>query len=127
MGYCKFRYRFCALNEHSKVNQRFETVYFQFERLPAFSTGRWMGDQAGGVWENANLCLHRNFGFPYISGPALKGIARHAAWCRWLDAVEVENLAEAKSLALSIAVTFGYPTGDAFSPKDEKRTREPAR
>ncbi len=66
---------------------------------------RLIVNQAGGVLENAGLCLHRHFGFPYIPGSAVKGAARHAAWCRWDDEGEAGQ-------ALKIALTFGYPTGD---------------
>lgn len=47
---------------------------------------RLMVNMAGGVMENAGLCLDR-FGLPYIPGSAVKGCARHAAlaalheWC----------------------------------------------
>lgn len=68
--------------------------------------GRLLVNHAGGVLENANLCIHRNLGYPYIPGSALKGIARHAAWSEWADAGGPEELAQ------SIARVFGYPTGD---------------
>lgn len=123
--------RVCAVAERNKeILNSFPPPVFSVPGTVSFTLrlgGRMMVDQAGGVLENANLCLHRNFGFPYISGSALKGIARHAAWCKWMNAVEAENLAEAKTLAWSIAATFGYPTGDAFSPKNEKCTREPGK
>ncbi|MCL2104632.1 MAG: type III-B CRISPR module RAMP protein Cmr6 [Kiritimatiellaeota bacterium] len=38
-------------------------------------------NQAGGILENAGICLHPHFGSPVIPGSAVKGIARHAAWC----------------------------------------------
>ncbi len=41
--------------------------------------GRLIVNQAGGVIENAGLCLDRHFGCPYIPGSALKGLARMAA------------------------------------------------
>ncbi|NQU45088.1 hypothetical protein HQ520_17525, partial [bacterium] len=66
-------------------------------------------NQAGGVLENAGLCLHRHFGFPVIPGSAVKGCARHAAWCEWDDTEEGEDK---QRLAREIALTFGYPTGD---------------
>ena len=66
---------------------------------------RLIVNQAGGVLENAGLCLHRHFGFPYIPGSAVKGAARHAAWCNWNDDPNQEQ-------ALRIALTFGFPTGD---------------
>lgn len=71
--------------------------------------GRLIVNQAGGVLENAGLCLHRHFGYPYIPGSALKGIARHAAWLDWEEEEDDDNKSE---LAKKIALTFGYPTGD---------------
>ncbi len=68
---------------------------------------RMIINQAGGVLENAGLCIHRFFGFPYIPGSAVKGIARHAAWEEWF----YEKKDDA-NFAKQIADTFGYPTGD---------------
>lgn len=65
-------------------------------------------NQAGGVLENAGLCIHRHFGYPYIPGSALKGIARHAAWLDWVD----EDEPQKKKIAIEIARTFGYPTNE---------------
>ena len=42
-------------------------------------SARLMVNMAGGVIENAGLCLDRHFGMPYIPGTALKGIALRAA------------------------------------------------
>jgi CRISPR type III-B/RAMP module RAMP protein Cmr6 len=71
--------------------------------------GRLIINQAGGVLENAGLCIHRHFGYPYIPGSALKGIARHAAWWEWS---ETEDNSEKLALAAEIADIFGFPTGD---------------
>jgi CRISPR type III-B/RAMP module RAMP protein Cmr6 len=55
-------------------------------RLYAQLQSRLMVNMAGGVMENAGLCLDR-FGLPYIPGSAVKGCARRAAiaalhqWC----------------------------------------------
>ena len=70
---------------------------------------RMMVDHSGGVMENATLALHPHFSTPYIPGSAVKGIARHAAWCEWKDTEDPED----KELyAGFIAEIFGYPTGD---------------
>ena len=45
--------------------------------------GRLIVNQAGGILENAGLCLHRHFGDPFLPGSAVKGLARHAAWLEW--------------------------------------------
>lgn len=69
--------------------------------------GRLIVNQAGGVLENAGLCLHRNFGYPYIPGSAVKGVTRHYAWEQWS---EMTDGAERLQLAKKIAFTFGFPT-----------------
>lgn len=63
---------------------------------------------AGGILENANICLHPHFGYPYLPGSAVKGLARHAAWCEWK---KLEGEAK-QSIARRISTVFGYPTGD---------------
>lgn len=63
---------------------------------------------AGGILENANICLHPHFGYPYLPGSAVKGLARHAAWCEWK---KLEGEAK-QAIARRIATVFGYPTGD---------------
>ena len=87
---------------------------------------RLIVNQTGGILENAGLCLHPHFGAPYIPGSAVKGIARHAAWCEWKAAWcqwneamsngdEAEAMTykeEAQKTAKQIADVFGYPTGD---------------
>lgn len=60
---------------------------------------------AGGILENAGMCIHPNFNCPYIPGSGVKGVARHAAWCKWKESQKEED-------ALNVAVIFGYPTGD---------------
>lgn len=79
------------------------------ERIIAQLKSRLIVNQAGGILENAGLCLHHHFGYPYIPGSAVKGLARHAAWCEWKAEEE-----EAKKLevAKQIAQVFGFPTGD---------------
>ena len=69
-------------------------------------------NHAGGVLENAGLCIHPHFNAPYIPGSAVKGCARHAAWCKWHEEKDEANKEE---LANIIAEVFGFPTGD----KDE--------
>ena len=70
---------------------------------------RLIVDHAGGILENAGICLHRHFGEPYIPGSAVKGVARHAAWCEWNEMPEGK---EKKKCAENIASVFGYPTND---------------
>lgn len=69
---------------------------------------RLIVNHSGGVMENASLALHPHFGTPVIPGSAVKGIARHAAWCVWKDAEEEDR----DLYAGIIAELFGYPTGE---------------
>lgn len=71
--------------------------------------GRLIVNQAGGILENAGLSLHPHFGDPYIPGSAVKGIARHAAWCEWNEEADP---ARKEALARDIAAVFGFPTAD---------------
>ena len=77
-------------------------------RFPAKLKSRLIINQAGGILENAGLCLHPHFGYPYIPGSAVKGVARHAAWCEWHEAEEPHKA----DIARKMARVFGYPTGD---------------
>ena len=77
---------------------------------------RLIVNQAGGILENAGLCLHPHFGTPYIPGSAVKGVARHAAWCEWK---EEEDETRKADIANRIAEVFGYPTGDSRPNKKE--------
>ena len=77
-------------------------------RFPARLKSRLIVNQAGGILENAGMCLHPHFGYPFIPGSAVKGVARHAAWCEW-NAAEG---AEKERLAHDIARVFGFPTND---------------
>jgi CRISPR type III-B/RAMP module RAMP protein Cmr6 len=78
--------------------------------------GRLIVNQAGGVLENAGLCIHPHFNAPYIPGSAIKGCARHAAWQAWNEAEEGDaKIAAAKE----VAEIFGFPTGDSKPKKEE--------
>lgn len=67
--------------------------------------GRLVIHLAGGILENAGMCIHPHFNCPFIPGSGVKGVARHAAWAKWDETKSVED-------ALKVAWTFGYPTGD---------------
>ena len=71
--------------------------------LVARLAGNLIVNQAGGILENAGLCLDPLQGYPYIPGSAVKGVAQNAAWLEWKDNPSAE-------LALRIARVFGYPT-----------------
>jgi CRISPR-associated protein Cmr6 len=69
---------------------------------------RLMINLAGGVVENAGICLDRCFGLPYIPGSAVKGITRaHALSCiREADGADKTRLLE------SAMLIFGYIAKD---------------
>ncbi|MGO9245593.1 MAG: type III-B CRISPR module RAMP protein Cmr6 [Verrucomicrobiia bacterium] len=66
--------------------------------------GRLLINMAGGVIENAGICLDRCFGLPMIPGSAVKGIARsQALW----EMKELPIAERQKLLPLAMAI-FGY-------------------
>lgn len=70
---------------------------------------RLLINMAGGILENANICLHPFTSQPFIPGSAVKGVTRHAAWRMWN---EEEDQILKRSMATAIANIFGFPTGD---------------
>jgi CRISPR/Cas system CMR subunit Cmr6 (Cas7 group RAMP superfamily) len=84
------------------------------EILFAHLQSRLMVNMAGGVMENAGLCLDR-FGLPYIPGSAVKGCARRMAIQRLLEAEtpEAEDKSAKKAdLLFQIALIFGWTDTD---------------
>ena len=73
---------------------------------------RLMVNMAGGVMENAGLCLDR-FGLPYIPGSAVKGCARRAAlgalheWCE--TGVKPTDKENEKNLFTTACASFNSP------------------
>jgi CRISPR type III-B/RAMP module RAMP protein Cmr6 len=78
---------------------------------------RLMVNMAGGVMENAGLCLDR-FGLPYVPGSAVKGCARQMAIQNLLDANTVEIKAD---LLVQIALVFGWGEQDWSNSKKDGR------
>lgn len=79
--------------------------------------GRLMVNMAGGVMENAGLCLDR-FGLPYIPGSAVKGCARRMAIQQLLEAKSIES----KTASLvQIALVFGWGEQDWSNVKKDGR------
>jgi CRISPR-associated protein Cmr6 len=78
---------------------------------------------AGGVMENAGLCLDR-FGMPYIPGSAVKGCARRMAIQRLLEAREKGGpvVSELAKLLADIVLVFGAGELDW---SDEKTDENP--
>ena len=115
---------FCEA-KHENIKSCFSV--YNAETLKMKLGGRLIINQAGGVLENANLCIHRHFGYPYIPGSALKGIARHSAWEEWMELKEERECSkeqELKEFALKIALTFGYPTNDKMPRNTKDINRE---
>lgn len=65
---------------------------------------RLMVNMAGGVMENAGICLDRLSGIPYLPGSAVKGCARNAALSLLKDAPASDKAA----LLVQIALVFGW-------------------
>ncbi len=77
-------------------------------RFHAQLQSRLLVNMAGGVMENAGICLDR-FGMPYIPGSAIKGCARRMAIHQLSTATDPEAKAE---LLFQIAITFGWVSND---------------
>lgn len=83
--------------------------------------GRLIVNQAGGVVENAGICLDRCFGLPYLPGSAVKGIARAQA------IIEIKELAgEHRERLLQLAMMlFGFGGNDLSVKGDFALDRNP--
>jgi CRISPR/Cas system CMR subunit Cmr6 (Cas7 group RAMP superfamily) len=79
---------------------------------------RLMVNMAGGVMENAGLCLDR-FGVPYIAGSAVKGCARRMAIQSLLEAREAKEPTDKLARLLAdIALVFGWGEQDWKTRQD---------
>jgi CRISPR/Cas system CMR subunit Cmr6 (Cas7 group RAMP superfamily) len=87
------------------------------EILFAQLKSRLMINMAGGVMENAGLCLDR-FGLPYVPGSAVKGCARRAAT---LALFETEAPEAKAKLLLHLALIFGWGDTDWKAGRRRKR------
>ncbi|MBM3883417.1 MAG: hypothetical protein FJ387_27545, partial [Verrucomicrobia bacterium] len=73
---------------------------------------RLLVNMAGGVMENAGLCLDR-FGVPYVPGSAVKGCARRMAIQRLLEEREAGRRPhELAALLVNIALVVGWGDTD---------------
>lgn len=71
---------------------------------------RLMVNMAKGFHENANINLHRNFGYPEIPGSVVKGCAAHCAReILWSEETSDEKQ---RNIAKKIIRIFGFPTND---------------
>lgn len=80
--------------------------------------GRMILNAAGGVMENAGMCLDRFTGAPYIPGSAVKGCARRMAIQELLDA---ETMLAKMDLLFAIALAFGWGDQDWSGEKSDFR------
>ena len=96
---------------------------FRLSRLPGALTAimklqsRLIINQAGGILENAGICLHPHFGCPMIPGSAVKGIARAAAIQAIRDA---DSAGKKTDLLVQTALTFGWCEQE-WNPKDTRQ------
>ena len=88
------------------------------EILYAQLQSRLMVNMAGGVMENAGLCLDRS-GAPYIPGTAVKGCARRMAIQSLLEAREAKEPTDKLARLLAdIALVFGWGEQDWKTRQD---------
>ncbi len=85
---------------------------------------RLIVNAAGGVMENAGMCLDRFSGVPYIPGSAVKGCARRMAIQLLKEAetpeAEPDNKGKKEELLLKIALIFGWGDQDwSDNPADK--------
>ncbi len=100
-----------------------EGVWPEHPPLHAQLQSRLMVNMAGGVMENAGLCLDR-FGLPYIPGSAVKGCTRRMAIQELLEARELAKPAsELAELLTAIARAFGWGEEDWDISKRSKEGR----
>lgn len=96
-----------AADEQGRLD-RIRFVQHQAARLSGFVSfkarlmGRLIVNQAGGVVENAGLCLDRHSGVPYIPGTALKGLSHHAA---------LQCVREMRANLHEVLAVFGWAPG----------------
>lgn len=83
---------------------------------------RLIVNQAGGVLENAGLCLHPHCGCPMIPGSAVKGVARAAVIQEIHDAKSDD---EKSRLLTEAALVFGWCSQDWSDRKDKNGSFTP--
>lgn len=78
--------------------------------------GRLAINLSDGLVQNANICLDRVFGLPYIPGSAVKGVCRHAA----LEELRLASGSERRRIFDLVLRVFGASSND-FSPPKQGR------
>lgn len=108
-------------------NNKASIIYVQLQ-------SRLMVNMAGGVMENAGLCIDR-FGVPYIPGSAVKGCARRtalAALKEWTSSNSkpskndifgdlCEKFSTPDEMLLYIVLTFGWSDADWLENKEKDK------
>jgi CRISPR type III-B/RAMP module RAMP protein Cmr6 len=108
-----------AANARQFLNDLKRAFVGRVTTFEATLAGRLLVNLAGGVVENAGICLDRCFGLPFLPGSAVKGIARaQALWeIRQAPAADKERLLRAAMLLLGfggrdITGDFAWAAGE---------------
>src|SRR5262249_3738575 len=72
--------------------------------------------------ENAGLCLHPLYGFAYLPGTGLKGLARAYAETVWIASLPIEKQAEGWKQVESV---FGWALGSDLIPPGQSKPWKP--
>lgn len=108
-------FRKSTYTEISKARHEFVAVKLALgsdKLLFAQLQSRLMVNMAGGVMENAGMCLDR-FGLPYIPGSAAKGCARRMAIQQLVEVRSAgKPIQEMVNLLVSAALVFGWGNVD---------------
>ncbi|MCB1244344.1 MAG: type III-B CRISPR module RAMP protein Cmr6 [Verrucomicrobiales bacterium] len=111
----------------ARHTRRFLALFQQQPERGTFLVGRLEGrlaiNLAGGLVQNANLCLDRLLGVPHIPGSAVKGVCRHAA----LEELRASAGEVRRRLFSRILMVFGAAKSD-FEParKGKGKADKPA-
>lgn len=98
----------CNENAKSLLEELKRTFPENVVTFEATLQSRLMVNMAGGVVENAGICLDRCFGLPYLPGSAVKGIARNQA----LWDIKRANGQEKEQLLRAAMLVFGFAKPD---------------
>lgn len=98
-----------ALEKNKRFLEELSTTYGKrVATLEARLAGRLLVNLAGGVVENAGICLDRCFGLPYLPGSAVKGIVRATA----LWEITAESGEKKRELLRKAMLIFGHNGND---------------
>ncbi|MGA4645153.1 type III-B CRISPR module RAMP protein Cmr6 [Limisphaera sp. 4302-co] len=116
---CQWFKRVADKTANSAKAKAWPEIISRLDSTPLFAQlrSRLMVNMAGGVMENAGLCLDR-FGMPYIPGSAVKGCARRMATQQLL---ETEGAQAKADLLFRLALIFGWGDTDWKAGRKRKR------